>query len=106
MQEEFEERTQKPDYREYWTLARRRYWYFVVPCFLTWAAVSAGSWLLKPMFRSGTLILVEKPTVPQQYVPSNITASVQDQLNNITQQILSRTRLLHIVDKLNLYAND
>jgi len=107
MQEDFEEQqTQKTDYREYGALARRRYWYFLVPFFLGWAAVFAGSWLLKPMYRSGTLILVEKPSVPQQYVATNIATDLQDQMNNMTQQILSRTRLLEIIEKLNLYPNE
>jgi len=107
MQEEFEEQqAQKPDYREYWALARRRYWYFLVPFFLGWAVVFAGSWFLKPLYRSGTLILVQKPSVPQQIVPTNISTNLQDQLNNMTQQILSRTRLLQIIEKLNLYPRE
>src|SRR5664280_2857762 len=31
---------------------------------------------------------------------------IRDRLENITQQILSRTRLLRIIDELNLYAKD
>jgi polysaccharide biosynthesis transport protein len=107
MQEELEQQqAEKLEYREYWALARRRYWYFLAPFFLGWAVIFAGSWFLKPMYRSGTLILVEKPSVPQQYVPTNISTNLQDQLNNMTQQILSRTRLLQIIEKLNLYPKE
>ena len=52
------------------------------------------------------MILVEQPTVPQQFVVPNIAGNLQDRLDSITQQILSRTRLLRIIDKLNLYGNE
>src|SRR5205823_7725176 len=57
-------------------------------------------------YRSGTLILVEQPSVPEKFVVSNIDSDIQRQLDSITQQILSRTRLLQIIDQLNLYAED
>jgi len=50
------------------------------------------------------LILVEQPTMPKDYVTPNVNDDLQDRLRSITQQILSRTRLLHIIDQLNLYA--
>lgn len=56
------------------------------------------------VYRSGTLILVEQPTVPQQYVTPNVSDNLQDRLQSITQQILSRTRLMHIIQQLNLYG--
>src|SRR5438552_4721596 len=64
------------------------------------------SWWLPSVYRSGTLILVEQPTVPQQFVVPNIAGDLQERLQNITQQILSRTRLLHIIEGLNLYAKE
>ena len=97
---------EKPDLKEYWALARRRCWYFVLPLFLGWLAVFVMSWLLPAVYRSGTLILVEQPTVPQQYVVPNVTGDLQNRLNSITQQILSRTRLWHIIETLNLYAKE
>lgn len=93
------------DWRQYLEVARRRIWYFLVPFFFIWLAIWGGSWLLPPVYRSGTLILVEQPTVPPQYVIPNIASNLQDRLQSITQQILSRTRLLRIIDTLNLYAD-
>ena len=42
--------------------------------------------------------------MPKDYVISNVNDDLQDRLQNITQQILSRTRLLQIIDQLNLYS--
>ncbi len=44
--------------------------------------------------------------MPEKYVVSNIDIDIQRQLDSISQQILSRTRLLRIIDNLGLYAED
>jgi len=107
MQEEFDDKPgEQLDFKEYWALARRRYWYFIVPFFVGWAVVFAASRLLPAVYRSGTLILVEQPSVPQQYVVSNVSSNMQDRLDSITQQILSRTRLVRIIKKLDLYPKE
>src|SRR5581483_3026032 len=107
MPDDFEDKSRdKPDLREYWRLARRRCWYFFLPLFGAWLVMFSAGWLLPSVYRSGTLILVEQPTVPQQYVVSNITGDLQNRLDSISQQILSRTRLLHIIEMLNLYKKD
>lgn len=97
---------EKPDFSEYWARARRRYWHFLIPLFLGWATVFTLSWLLPPVYRSGTLILVQQPKVPQQYVVPVVSSDLQERLNSITQQILSRTRLEGIIKALNLYSDE
>ena len=105
MLEELEEKNSETfNLQQYWAVVRRRHWYFLIPLFLGWAVVWGGSWLMPSVYRSGTLILVEQPTVPQQYVTPNVSDNLQDRLQSITQQILSRTRLLHIIQQLNLYG--
>ncbi len=90
------------DWKKYWATARRRCWYFLVPFFGAWAIVWSISWLLPAVYRSGTLIIVERPAA-SQVVPSNFTQDIQSRLDSITQQVLSRTRLLSIISRLNLY---
>jgi polysaccharide biosynthesis transport protein len=84
-------------------IARRRHMYFLIPLFLGWTIVWTISWLLPTRYKSGTLILVQQPTMPKDYVIPNVSDNLQDRLQSITQQILSRTRLLLIIDQLNLY---
>src|ERR1700683_800070 len=93
------------DPQHYLGMIRRRHLQFLIPLFLGWAVVWGASWVLPPVYRSGTLILVEQPTMPKDYVTPNVNDDLQDRLRSITQQILSRTRLLHIIDQLNLYAD-
>jgi polysaccharide chain length determinant protein (PEP-CTERM system associated) len=85
------------------SIVRRRHMQFLVPFLLGWLLVWSVSWVLPVRYKSSTLILVEQPTMPKNYVLPNINDDLQAELNSITQQILSRTRLLIIVDKLHLY---
>jgi polysaccharide chain length determinant protein (PEP-CTERM system associated) len=107
MPEVFEEQNSEHfDLQYYLDVARRRHLHFLIPLFLGWLAVWGSSWILPPRYKSGTLILVEQPTMPKDYVVPNINDDGQDRLQSITQQILSRTRLLHIIDQLNLYGGN
>src|SRR5580700_1158233 len=93
------------DLHHYLGIVRRRHMQFLIPLLLGWLVVWGASWVLPSRYRSGTLILVEQPTMPKDYVTPNVNDDLQDRLRSITQQILSRTRLLHIIDQLNLYAD-
>ncbi len=88
---------------DYWRIALRRRWWILLPIFLAWAAVWGVSWLLPSSYQSEALILVEQQKVPDQYVVPNVGASLQDRLQSISQQILSRTRLQATIDHLHLY---
>jgi len=88
---------------QYWAIARRRRWWIAGPCFLLWAAVWIVGWLLPTTYQSDALILVEQQRVPEQYVVPNVTVGLQDRLQSMTQQILSRTRLQTTIDRFHLY---
>jgi polysaccharide biosynthesis transport protein len=94
------------DLQHYLGVVRRRHFHFLIPLFAGWVIVWGASWVLPPKYQSSTLILVEQPAMPKDYVTPNVNDDLQDRLQSITQQILSRTRLLHIIDRFHLYAND
>jgi succinoglycan biosynthesis transport protein ExoP len=104
MVDDFEEKTEGFDLQRYLGIVRRRHLQFLIPLFLGWAVVWGASWVLPPRYLSSTLILVEQPTMPKDYVTPNVTDDLQSRLQSITQQILSRTRLLRIIDQFNLYT--
>jgi polysaccharide chain length determinant protein (PEP-CTERM system associated) len=106
MEEEIQESGEPIDFTEIKGFVRRRRWQFLVPFFCGWALIWGTSWMIPSTYRSGTLILVEQPSVPEKYVVSNIDSDIQQQLDSITEQILSRTRLRRIIDHLGLYAEE
>lgn len=101
-----EQSSQGFDLQHYLGILRRRHIHFLIPLFIGWVLVWAASWVLPPRYQSSTLILVEQPTMPKNYVTPNISDDLQQRLQSITQQILSRTRLLHIIEQFNLYASE
>ena len=94
---------EKTDWRKHWRVLCRRRWWLALPAFGIWIAVWAVAWFLPAVYRSETVILLEQQKVPEQYVVPNVSADLQDQLQNMTQQILGRTRLLEVIKTFNLY---
>jgi polysaccharide biosynthesis transport protein len=88
---------------DYWAVAVDRRWTILLPLFVGWAAVWTVSWFLPSTYKSEALILVEEQKIPEQYVVPNVTESIQDRLQSMTEQILSRTRLQATIDRYNLY---
>src|ERR1700745_1759721 len=85
---------------EYWAIACRRRWYVLLPVFVCWVIAWSGSWQVPSIFQSEALILVEQQKVPEQYVLANVTVSLQDRLQSMTQQILSRPRLQFTLERI------
>jgi succinoglycan biosynthesis transport protein ExoP len=90
----------------YWNIAVRRRWWILVPFVLGWAAVLVASWFIPPRYKSESMILVEQQRVPETYVTPNVTMDIAARMNSLTEQIMSRTRLLAIADKFNLYPGE
>lgn len=88
----------------YWALVCHRRWWLIAAFFVGWSGVVGTSWYLPAKYRSETVILVEQQQVPERYVESNVAIDLQQRLQSITQQILSRTRLAAIVQNYHLYA--
>ena len=82
----------------------RRKWWAILPAIVITAGVYAWVRTLPNLYRSDTLILVVPQRVPENYVKSTVTTRIEDRLQSIQQQILSRTRLERIIQDFNLYA--
>jgi polysaccharide chain length determinant protein (PEP-CTERM system associated) len=85
---------------------KRRVWLVLVPFAIVSAATAAIARKLPDWYRSDSLILVVPQRVPEGYVKSTVTTRIEDRLQSITQQILSRTRLERIIQDFDLYAAD
>lgn len=90
---------------DYWDILHRRRWRILLSVFLCWGAAFGISWLVRAEYRSEALILVEQQKVPEQYVVPNVMVNLQERLESMRQQILSRTRLQNIIDRYHLYSH-
>ena len=89
--------------RQLLSIARRRTWIVIVPFLVIGSATAITSAKLPNRYRSETLILVVPQRVPESYVKSTVTSRIEDRLQSISQQILSRTRLERIIQDFSLY---
>src|SRR5450631_590955 len=103
MTEEFDDQKSMRGLDEYWAMVVRRRWWIIGPLFLGWLIVFASAWIIPPKYTSETVILVEQQKVPEQFVMPNVQVDLQERLQSITQQVLSRSRLLSIINELHLY---
>jgi polysaccharide biosynthesis transport protein len=86
-----------------WAMVRRGRWWIILPLFLCWITVWGVSWLVPTSYESEALILVDQQKVPEQFVMSNVNINIEERLQSLTQQVLSRQRLLAIINEFQLY---
>jgi len=84
-------------------IAKRRRWWILASFFCVTLGAIAVSYLLPAQYRSEARILVEQQQVPERYVTPTTTADLVQTLQVMTQDILSRTQLLPIINEFNLY---
>jgi polysaccharide chain length determinant protein (PEP-CTERM system associated) len=87
-------------------IIRRRKWLIVIPAVVIAATGAVWAHYLPNVYRSDTLILVVPQRVPESYVKSTVTTRIEDRLQSISQQILSRTRLEQVISDFNLYPEE
>ena len=91
---------------DYLRIAWQRRWYILVPATIVALATVIVSSELPNRYRSQTTILVVPQRVPENYVRSTVTARIEERLQVISQQILSRTRLEQIIQEFDLYREE
>ena len=87
-------------------IALRRKWAIILPFVIIALGTIVVAHFLPNRYRSETVILVVPQQVPESYVRSTITSKIEDRLQSISQQILSRTRLERIIQDFNLYERE
>jgi polysaccharide chain length determinant protein (PEP-CTERM system associated) len=85
----------------------RRYWW-ILP--ISTVLLTLVGWVLTNVlpkrYTSQTMVLVEEPYVPSKYVEPVNTSDLNHRLATMQEQILSRSRLQPIIERLNLYPED
>jgi polysaccharide chain length determinant protein (PEP-CTERM system associated) len=87
-------------------ILKTRIWILLLPFAVAAAATAVWVRHLPDRYRSETVILVVPQRVPESYVRSTVTTRIEDRLQSLVQQILSRTRLERIVKDFDLYAQE
>jgi polysaccharide chain length determinant protein (PEP-CTERM system associated) len=92
------------DIHDYTEIFLRRIWYIVIPFIVIIAVATLYALSLPKMYRATTLVLVTPQKVPESFVRPTVTSRIEDRLQSISQEIMSRTRLERVIAELKLYS--
>ncbi len=89
-----------------WGALRRRRWWVVLPAAAT-ALLALGALSVLPRrYTSEAKLVVVQQAVPERYVTPTATTDIAEALEAAAQEVLSRSRLLAIINELDLYPRD
>ena len=91
---------------DYLEILRRRVWFIVVPFVLVMAGVSVYAVFAPREYKATTLVLVTPQRVPEAFVHATVTAKIEERLQTIAQEVMSRTRLEQIITEMRLYESE
>jgi polysaccharide chain length determinant protein (PEP-CTERM system associated) len=83
---------------------KRKYW-IIIPFLLVMLAGLVYLLKTPKTFEASTLIMVQEQKVPDSFVQSIVSTSIEDRLRTITQQVTSRTNLEIIIEEYDLYED-
>jgi protein tyrosine kinase modulator len=87
-------------------IIKRRRWSFIIPAGGIFLLAVLVALALAPVYKSTATILIEEQEIPSDFVVTTVTSYVEQRLQTINQRIMSTTRLLEIIDRFNLYAEE
>ena len=85
-------------------IIRRQKAVFLLAFVIIFSAAAIIAFVLPPIYRSQSHILIEEQQIPEEYVKTAETSYVEERLQLISQQIMSRPHILEIIKKFNLYT--
>jgi succinoglycan biosynthesis transport protein ExoP len=83
-------------------IARRRKWWLLCPFLAITAAAAITCLVLPNIYKSTAIILIRDQQIPTALVPSTVTTFAEERIQSISQEVMSRTRILKLVNKYDL----
>ncbi|MFC1589242.1 GumC family protein [Pseudomonadota bacterium] len=96
----------KFDFRDYLIGLRKRKkaLLLIVATLMCCSLLIAG--LLPSIYKSSATILIEQQEIPRELVMSTVTSYAAERIQMIQAQVMSRSNLLKVIDKFNLYEEE
>ncbi|MBC7956233.1 MAG: lipopolysaccharide biosynthesis protein [Cytophagales bacterium] len=90
--------------RDHLGMLRRRRGLIATVFLLLFAVAAVVAMVLPPVYRSTATILIKEQEIPQEFVRSTVTSFADERIQVISQQVMTRSTLLDLVDKYGLYG--
>lgn len=87
-------------------IIRERYLLLVIPALLCTTAGVAAAFVMPKVYRSTATLLVESPMLPEDIAGAQDVDIVDQRIAKIRQQVLSRPRLIELIQKNRLYTKE
>ena len=87
---------------DYLGILKRRWLLIAIPAVILPILALAITYRLTPIYTSQTLVLIDSPKVPDDYVKPVVETNLDSRLASMKEQILSRSRLEPIIKQYNL----
>ncbi|MEN6321033.1 MAG: Wzz/FepE/Etk N-terminal domain-containing protein [Syntrophaceae bacterium] len=91
---------------DYVEILRRRIWYLIIPFLLIMIGTVLYAMFTPRIYKASTLILVTPQKVPTEFVHPTVTSRIEERLQSIAQEVMSRTRLEQVISEFRLYQNE
>ncbi|MDL2338317.1 MAG: Wzz/FepE/Etk N-terminal domain-containing protein [Pseudomonadota bacterium] len=89
---------------DYLGILRRRRKLIAVVFAVLFAIAAVVAVVLPPVYRSTATILIKEQEIPQEFVRSTVTSFADERIQVISQQVMTRSTLLDLVDRYALYG--
>jgi polysaccharide chain length determinant protein (PEP-CTERM system associated) len=87
-------------------ILRRRAWLLIVPPAITLFAALLYSSTIPNLYQADMLIAIDAQRVPDAFVRPTVTMPIEQQLESIKVQVLSRTALQETIESFDLYRQE
>lgn len=97
---------QTPDIKDYLKIIKIRRKFLIIPFVIIALLSIILAVVLPSVYRSSATILIEEQEIPSELVKSTVTTFADQRIQIISQRIMSRSNLVDIIKKYDLYADD
>lgn len=101
-----EEEGQSFDLAHIMGIAKRRFFFFLIPAIIIGIVTIAVAYLLPARFESSGTVLVESQQIPVELVQSTVTSNPNQRITVIKQRVMTRNNLLRIIDKYEVFVQE
>ncbi len=106
MQPAYEYEERELSLADYWAIAKRRFWHILLPAVVVFVLGVMVALALPAVYRSNATILIEEQEIPRDMVRSTVTSFAAQQIQVITQRVMTVENIEQVVEKFGLYGQD
>ncbi len=104
--EEEEEEKSSFDLSQILSIAKRRFFFFLIPAVIGSIIAVAVVYSIPQRYEAIGTVLVESQQIPVELVQSTVTSDPNQRITIIQQRVMTRNNLLKIIDKYEVFGED